>query len=388
MFRIRFFILPFIALLTFTGLAQNDAQQQLSKIRSEIANLQSQLRRSESTLKSSLAELENFDRQTNLQQQALKVLQKGIQDSRSAISRLNKRIDVTSDQITELKALFKKQIQFSYKYTRGNELEWLLGAENFNQALVRYRYFQAISESGRRLHDRLQKKRGNLVLLQNQRSEELAQQRLLASEKEKEQNALQSKIADRRQLISSINRDKSLLEKALAEKNESFRKLQGMIGNLERDRGQRDMTPQQQIEWDKIKGQFARQKQKLNWPVSGQIINKFGRYKNPKLKTIQVNNGIDIKAAKGEAVRCVFSGAVSVITYLSGYGNTVIIDHDNGYYTVYAHLDEIFIKKFEVIDAGTVIGTIGESGSLDGAMLHFEIYGNNQAQNPQSWLKK
>lgn len=388
MFRIRYFILSFIVLLTFTGLAQNDAQQQLSKIRSEIANLQSQLRRSESTLKTSLAELENFDRQTNLQQQALKVLQKGIQDSRSAIGRLNKRIDVTNEQIAELKALFKKQIQFSYKYTRGNELEWLLGAENFNQALVRYRYFQAISESGRRLHDRLQKKRGSLVQLQNQRSEELSQQRLLASEKEKEQNALQSKIADRRQLISTINRDKSLLEKALAEKNESFRKLQGMIGNLERDRGQRDMTPQQKIEWDKIKGQFAKQKKKLNWPVSGQIINKFGRYKNPKLKTIQVNNGIDIKAPKGEAVRCVFSGAVSVITYLSGYGNTVIVDHDNGYYTVYAHLDEIFIKKFEVIDAGTVIGTIGESGSLDGAMLHFEIYGNNQAQNPQSWLKK
>ena len=73
---------------------------------------------------------------------------------------------------------------------------------------------------------------------------------------------------------------------------------------------------------------------------------------------------------------------------MGGFGNTVIVDHNNGYYTVYAHLDEIAVKKFQILQAGSVIGTVGDSGSLEGAKLHFEIYANNEPQNPTRWLKK
>ena len=148
------------------------------------------------------------------------------------------------------------------------------------------------------------------------------------------------------------------------------------------------MEPKAQIAWDKVKGNFGEQRRKLNWPTRGKILHPFGQYKNPKLKTTLVNNGIDIKAPKGTNIHCVFSGVVSLITYMGGFGNTVIVDHNNGYYTVYAHLDEIAVKKFQILQAGSVIGTVGDSGSLEGAKLHFEIYANNEPQNPTRWLKK
>jgi murein DD-endopeptidase MepM/ murein hydrolase activator NlpD len=84
----------------------------------------------------------------------------------------------------------------------------------------------------------------------------------------------------------------------------------------------------------------------------------------------------------------VFPGVVSLITYMSGFGNTIIVDHNNSYYTVYTHLNDVFVTKFQFLETGQVIGLVGDSGSLEGAMLHFEIYGGNKPLNPISWLKK
>ena len=77
-----------------------------------------------------------------------------------------------------------------------------------------------------------------------------------------------------------------------------------------------------------------------------------------------------------------------MITYMGGYGNTIIIDHGNGYYTVYSHLGEIYVSRNDVIQTNQIIAQVGESGSLAGSKLHFEIYGGNQSYDPQAWLRK
>ncbi|MCB0303726.1 MAG: hypothetical protein KDI38_08105, partial [Calditrichaeota bacterium] len=293
-----------------------DNQRKLQQIRREIADLQTQLEKSASSLKSYLADLKIIDQQTSLQQEALRVLRGEIERNKHEIVSLTGQIATLENQIASLKAIFKKQILFSYKYQRGSELEWILGAENMNQALLRYRYFQTISENVRRIYQRLQEKHQTLNALQDKRGRELVRQESLAGEKLSEQNALQEKKVQREAYVKRVSANQSLLESALREKQESYEKLKGLIGNLERDKGQRVLEPQQQIEWDKIKGNFAAQKRKLNWPVRGKVVHPFGKYKNPRLKTVLLNNGIDIAAEKGTEVSCVFSGVVSVITYM------------------------------------------------------------------------
>ena len=266
-------------------------------------------------------------------------------------------------------------------------MDWLLGAGNFNQALVRFRHLQSISDHGRRMYNRLKEKQRALHQLQAAREKELQKQQLLANEKTSEQKTQKQKNNDRKQLIQRVSRNKSLYEAAIRTKKESAERLQGLIATLQRDRERPAEPTRPQIDWKQIRGDFAAQRKKLNWPVKGKILHPFGNYRNPLLKTVLVNNGIDIQAKKGDQVHSVFSGVVSTITYISGFGNTLIVDHNNGFYTVYAHLDEIFVQKFQVIDPGTVVGTVGESGSLEGAKLHFEIYAANQPQNPMLWLK-
>ncbi len=214
----------------------------------------------------------------------------------------------------------------------------------------------------------------------------LTEQYLLSASRE-EQN-LNAKRSTKAQLVTRLKQNKSTLSQALKEKKESYTKLKNLLASLEKDRPHRQLRNDTQVRWEKLTGSFSKNRGKLNWPVQGKILHEFGRYKNPELKTVLNNTGIDLKAARGTEVRCVFSGVVSLITYMSGFGNMVIVDHNDGYYTVYAHLDQIFVKVNDFVESGDRIGTVGESGSLEGPKLHFEIYGNNQTLNPMDWLRK
>jgi septal ring factor EnvC (AmiA/AmiB activator) len=132
---------------------------------------------------------------------------------------------------------------------------------------------------------------------------------------------------------------------------------------------------------------FSELKGKLNWPISkGRIVRKFGENKNSKLNTITLNYGIDIKAAGDLSVKCIAEGVVSAVEWLPGYGTVLIISHNGNYRTVYGHLSEIYVNEGDKIQAGGVIGNVGES--LEGNILHFEIWSARQNVNPELWLRK
>ena len=123
-------------------------------------------------------------------------------------------------------------------------------------------------------------------------------------------------------------------------------------------------------------------------PVEGKITNLFGPYKNPKYNVTNFRSGIDIEAEKGEPIRSVFKGTVIFSNWFKGYGNMIIIDHGNSYYTVYAHLEETFKTKGDEVDTAEVIATVGDTGSMTGVKLYFEVRHHGKPMNPLSWLKK
>ena len=138
-------------------------------------------------------------------------------------------------------------------------------------------------------------------------------------------------------------------------------------------------------------GNFAKMKGKLDPPTSGKIINKFGTHRNTKLRTLTENIGIDIETGKNTPVYSVLDGVVSVITYLRTYGNTIIISHGSGYFTVYANVEEILVKENQYILSNTQLGTVGRSENpsiSNNYFLHFEIRKDETILNPELWIKK
>ena len=99
-------------------------------------------------------------------------------------------------------------------------------------------------------------------------------------------------------------------------------------------------------------------------------------------------SGISIKADRGEPIRAVYAGQTLFSSWFRGFGNLIIIDHGDHYYTVYAHLEELFKSKGDPVETGEVIATVGDSGSLHGAGLHFEIRHHGKPINPMGWIKQ
>ncbi|MDD9301917.1 MAG: peptidoglycan DD-metalloendopeptidase family protein [Desulfobacter sp.] len=133
---------------------------------------------------------------------------------------------------------------------------------------------------------------------------------------------------------------------------------------------------------------FVRQKGRLSIPVSGKIISRYGTARKGDYKSFTFQSGIDIKVERGEPVRSVFKGEVMFSQWLKGYGNLLIINHGDNYYTLYAHVEEVFKKKGERVSTGEVIATAGDTGSIKGLCLHFEVRHHGKPVNPIKWLKK
>ncbi|MCP4804696.1 MAG: peptidoglycan DD-metalloendopeptidase family protein [Proteobacteria bacterium] len=134
---------------------------------------------------------------------------------------------------------------------------------------------------------------------------------------------------------------------------------------------------------------FASMAGELKWPITPKsILRGFGRHTDPETGQSTKNLGIDLGAEKHTPVRAVAAGVVQDVTFIPGYGMTAIVDHGDGFKTVYAHLGRANVKKGKRVEKAQVIGTAGETGVTDGlgARVHFEVRRNDTAQDPMRWL--
>ena len=128
----------------------------------------------------------------------------------------------------------------------------------------------------------------------------------------------------------------------------------------------------------------ARSSSKFSWPLRGKILSGFGSKPNGL-----VNDGINISGTRGSAVLAAENGFVAYAgNEVKGMGNLVIIQHADGWMTVYAHMDTMNVRRGSTVAVGQKIGTVGQSGKVDRPQLHFEIRKGTRAYNPISYLKK
>jgi septal ring factor EnvC (AmiA/AmiB activator) len=131
---------------------------------------------------------------------------------------------------------------------------------------------------------------------------------------------------------------------------------------------------------------FGALRGKLPLPVPGTVEVAFGRLVHPKFNTVTVQKGLDIRAVAGAPVKALAPGSVAWSGWLGGYGNLLVLDQGNGYHTIYAHLAEVLRPVGARVFPGEVVGTVGETGSLKGAYLYFEVRRRGLAVDPMPWV--
>jgi len=385
---------------------QKQAASALSASSPGVAAVEKELSKTQGVLDSIKAELERGRRRfKELQNEEgnylsrLEQIEKNIYSSGKYADLVQKRIDTTEitlvalgDSLTKAEAdlrrareLMKKRLRNAYMNGGGvNRLQMLLTSGSPSEFVRRVRYFQDLNRYDRRLSASIRESIASVNEKRLAQSENRDRLVKLLADKKREQQALAAEEAQRRAVLSDIRTKKSAHEAAVAELEEAQSELDALIKTLE---GRRKKAKEEEEE-RKAAVSFENKRGKLPWPLRGEVVRKFGNVVHPVYKTVTPNNGIDIAAKKGASVSCVAAGEVALVKWMRGYGRCVFIDHSGGYYTLYAHLDEVSVKENAKAAAGAEIGKAGETGTTGDPKLHFEIKLRAESLNPEEWLEK
>lgn len=374
--------------------AQGDIDRQLNQTRSSLDNLKNEINSIRSKIDNAHRNEESLLKQIDLidKEAALVARTKGLLEQESRL--LQKKVRQTTQELKEarhrqkeLQDLYARRAVYAYKHGKIRNLELLLTSQSLNQAYIRYRYFKLIAEHDERTIRDIIKKKKRIAALKESLKKDLRRKQQILIDKKREERKYLTRKKEKATLLKKIRWSQSTYSKQLASKEEQKKNLIAMILELERKRrlSAEDTSTPEVVEFKF--DDFRKAKGKLPWPVKGNVVTKYGKQRDKQSRTYTKNTDIEIKSPLGTQVHCVFKGIVRVITYLPGYGNTLIIDHGKGYYTVYSHLDEIYVQKDEGVRTNQVIATVGDSGSLAGTKLQFGIYGKQKTYNPETWLR-
>ncbi len=223
---------------------------------------------------------------------------------------------------------------------------------------------------------------------QNQAVDSLKQLEEKLKKERDAKTALESELNDQIRINKSETLKKELILKEIRQKKRLSLAAVDALREAEIRLDSRINMLQSDITRDNRDLSFSNYKGRLKVPVQGEIISVFGPSQSADDKAFTFQNGIDIKVERGEPVKSVFKGEVMFARWLKGYGNLLIINHGDNYYTLYAHVEEIFKKEGESVETGEVIATAGDTGSIKGPRLHFEVRHHGKPLNPMQWLIK
>lgn len=387
------------------------SKQELASIKEEITRLENELAQKTKKEKKSLSALENVNKQNFLLNKMLANLRAEEKQKQDQINNQIKTIAEIENEVKTLQRNYAKYVTSTYKNGSYTDWESLLNAASFQQAVIRIEYLKRFSISRKKDLAKLEKNKSDLITARQKLQKELEEQQVITKQKESEEKSLQIKITEQKKILNEIKKDKKLIAKSVSDKRKSEKKIRDLIVKLveeaERKRkAEEELKRSQTLASTESKtkkevtlsdyevdlsttkfGSFAEMKGKLNWPITkGKVVRKFGESLNPKLKTLTVNYGIDIRASGDLSVKSVGEGVVSAVEWLPGYGTVLILSHKGNFRTVYGHLSEVFVKEGDKIQTGGVIGKVNEG--VDGNILHFEVWNGRQNVDPQAWLKK
>lgn len=336
-----------------------------------------------------LVKLKRAERELNATRKRLRTLQ-------SRTSTLDRELDVTKANLGRSVASLGSQrqklarrLRNVYKFGAGRELEFLLSTRSFAQLLTRWDFLVMVAEQDRMLLEGIQTEKEHVEASQVRLERNLTEVQRNALRTTRENQRLAGLRQARQQSVRTIQTQRQAYEAAAAELEKTARATQRLLAQLERKR--REESEKAKTEGrvpQPYTGNFAQGQGRLDWPLRGKVIGRFGPEVHPKWGTRIQNNGIDIEVSIGTAVRAVAKGRVDYVSQDFGtYGEMVILNHGDGYYTLYGHLSSIAVSVGNEVQSGQLIAQSGDSGSLKGPILHFEVRKGGTSLDPESWLE-
>ena len=374
--RLLSWLLALLPWLMGAAAVDRDLEGIRKKIESEKKGL-SELKVKEGSVRQSLGKIESDLKQRNRELKGanakLSSLARELENKRTEAARLDR-------SLTERQDVFYKRALALYRWQRGGSVLALLhGAASLGNLAQRKHYLQvALSFDQDLLAQMRQESERQAVVRQ-----ELADKRAELDNQKQVLGAVQAAVRQeaekKKVLLAGLRQEKAVRQRALRDMEAAARRLARMLDDLSRRAA---VKPSDQPQPASTGRGLDPERGRLEWPVRGEVSAPFGKFKHPEFAAEIVRKGIDIDAPAGEAVKAVERGSIVYADRFAGYGNMVIVDHGERFYTVYGQLAQMLKKKGDEVRRGEPLGRVGEGD------VYFEMRKDGRSFDPLVWLMK
>ncbi|CDZ94849.1 murein hydrolase activator EnvC family protein [Pseudomonas saudiphocaensis] len=414
----RLFLVLALSCLLGTAVADEraEARKQIEAARKDVAELQKLLKQIEQEKSAVHKQLQTTESEMGKLEKQVDALQQEIDRSEAELDRLNEEKTTLEGARIEQQRLIGIQARAAYQSGRQEYLKLLLNQQNpekFSRSLTYYDYLskarfaqlEGFNETLRQLakvetgieqqQAALSEQQSGLKQRQAELAEVRKQRQQTLAKLDKDLSTRDSKLKARQQEQAQFERVLKTIEETLARQAreaEEQRQRALAIAREEQRRQQRSgssaTAPSGQLVssgGESFGGPFANAKGKLPWPVDGRLVAGYGTPRGGDARTKW--DGVLIGAAIGTQVRAVHGGRVVFADWLRGAGLLVILDHGNGYLSLYGHNQSLLRDAGEIVKAGDPIATVGNSGGQESAALYFAIRQQGRPSDPAQWCR-
>jgi len=374
-------------------------RQRLESVRKQRAELEKKLKQTEhehaattDQLKATDQAISAIGRKLRELGEARLALERDLGERERALREMEVRITADQERLAHL-------LRHQFRPQEAEALAVLLAGGDPHEA-ARERYFLALLSRAqaeliaRMRHDAM--KRRQLAEEVRERGEAMA---ALSRQEENERASLRQRQQERQAVLASITREIGQQKRQIGVLRQDERRLAGLIESITRKRAARPTRPARpatpaaparapearSAEPVGASGAFARLRGKLPMPVRGEVAGRFGARRDDGQTTWK---GLFIRAPEGAEVRSIAPGEVVFADWLRGYGNLIIIDHDDNFLSVYGYNQSLLADVGQKVGAGKTVATVGASGGQAQSGLYFQLRHRGQAFDPGRWLGK
>ncbi len=361
--------------------------RQIETSNQELANLRQEIHRHR----------EHINALATEQQDAEKELQSLVREMglvKELLAGLNQREEMLQQQSDSLRARLTsyeqdyrrqqeqlaRRIRALYKHGPQRDLELILTADSFSSLVIRLKFTTLMGQLDQQMMAQIRQDGLKVLDAQSRLREALAGIWEAREEATQERRRLEEMDQERRAVLADLEQERQDVESILSRLKNREQTLRNVLEGLEQQR--RTSAPT-----IPGLGDFTHLAGTLDWPVAGEVLRGFGRSVHPEFKTVTLNNGLNIAAPLGTPVYAVADGSVEFSDYLPGFGVCVILDHGEGYYSLYAHLERVFVSPGGRVNRNEILAEVGGAEQEGGSQLYFEIRQGKTPLDPIQWLK-
>jgi len=368
-----------ILLLSPVSWGQQPSAQEQAATEAQLAQIAEELKKREAAIGQRAERLSITERELRqLEQQMatvaseLNATQQRLADIRGRINDLQKQEQTLTEQLKSQRKLLEKQLDMAYRMGEHDYLKLILKQQEpakFERLLGYYGYLNRARlkelDDIRATQAQLAQVQADVVDQQQQLAQREQQQR-------QQQGVLKAQQGEQQQLVKRLQREQSADQKRIDELRQNQEALEQVLAAIQA--AQRDEP--------RLAG-LTERKGKMSWPADGKVERLFGRQRSGGVTW----KGVVIKADAGEPVKAIADGRVLFANWLRGYGLVIVLDHGNGYMSLYGHNQTILPAEGDVVRANETIALVGQSGGVEDPAVYFEIRVKGDAVNPVNWCR-